>query len=227
MIKIENVSHRYGKKEVLKDVSFEIRPSEVTCLIGLNGSGKTTLMNLIMKLIPLQNGKISLDDHEISSQDFNRISYIPDQIITLQSMTIQDSLDYMEKYYEVFSPVKASELIEFFKLNRRDKIANLSKGNVAKVNLLLGLSLDTDYVIMDEPFSGIDAISREHIVQVFTHRLIENRGVLITSHELNDIEFLIDQAIIINEGRVVKSFKPEEIRDEEGKSIIDIMREVY
>lgn len=227
MIEIKNVCHKYGKKKVLDQVSFEIEPGQITCLIGLNGSGKTTLMNLTMNLIPLQAGDILLDNEPLNPNDFNRIAYIPDQIIVLQTMTIQEALDYMDRYYSVFNHVKASELIEFFKLNRQDKISNLSKGNVAKVNLLLGLSLDTDYLLMDEPFSGIDAIAREQIVQVFNSKLIENRGVLLSTHEINDIEHLIDKAVLLSEGKVIKIFNPDQVRAEEGKSIIDVMREVY
>ena len=76
----------------------------------------------------------------------------------------------------------------------------MSKGNTAKVNLLLGLALDVDYILMDEPFSGIDIFSREQIAEVFTSHLIENRGVIITTHEINDIEHLIDKAVLIGNG---------------------------
>ena len=95
-----------------------------------------------------------------------------------------------------------------------------------KTNLLLGLALDADFLLMDEPFSGIDLLSREQINEVFASHLIENRGVIITTHELDEIEFLVDYAVILQEGRVVKDFYTEEVREKEGKSIVDMMREV-
>ena len=76
-------------------------------------------------------------------------------------------------------------MASFFKLNVKDRVGELSKGNTAKLNLLLGLSVDADYVLMDEPFSGIDIFSREQIASVFTSHLIEERGVIITTHEIN------------------------------------------
>ena len=108
-----------------------------------------------------------------------------------------------------------------------ERISNLSKGNTAKVNLLLGLALDVEYLLMDEPFSGIDIFSREQIAEVFTSHLIEGRGVIITTHEINDIEHLIDRAVLIDNGEVLKEFRVEEVRENEGKSVVDVMREVY
>ena len=93
--------------------------------------------------------------------------------------------------------------------------------------MLLGLAMDVDYVLMDEPFSGIDMFSREQIANVFTSHLIEDRGVLITTHEIHDIEHLIDKVVLLDEGIVLKEFSAEEVRENEGKSVVDVMREVY
>lgn len=95
------------------------------------------------------------------------------------------------------------------------------------MNMLLGLALDVDYLLMDEPFSGIDIFSREEIANVFTSHLIEDRGVIITTHEINDIEHLIDKVVLIDNGVVLQEFNVEEVREKEGKSVMDVMREVY
>ncbi len=100
-------------------------------------------------------------------------------------------------------------------------------GSAAKVNMLLGLALDVDYLLMDEPFSGIDMFSREQIAEVFTSHLIEERGVILTTHEIGDIEHLIDKAVLIDNGEVIREFSVEEVRENEGKSVVDVMREVY
>lgn len=227
MISIKQVSYSYAKKEVLKNISFEIPRGEISCLVGLNGSGKTTLMNLIMRLLPWQAGDIRLDGKSIGYQDLSRLSYVPDQIIVLKSMTVQESLEMMQRYYPTYNPRRASELLEFFRLNRQDKIGSLSKGNVAKMNLLLGLTLDSDYLIMDEPFSGIDALAREQILQVFTSHLMDQRGVLISTPEINEMENLIDNVVLLKDGVIVDYFKAEERREATGQSILDVMREVY
>lgn len=114
-----------------------------------------------------------------------------------------------------------------FGLESSARIGSLSKGTAAKFNLLLGLGQDSDYLLMDEPFSGIDLFSREAITEVFTSDLLEGRGVLLTTHEISEIEHLIDKAVILHEGKIQQAFYCEDMRSEEGKSVIDVMREVY
>ncbi|HCT97160.1 MAG TPA: ABC transporter ATP-binding protein [Aerococcus urinaeequi] len=227
MIEIEKVNKFYGAKKILEDVSFSIKPGEITALIGENGSGKTSLMNGLMKLTPVASGQFLIDGKPIDFNDFNRISYIPDTIIVVKEMTIQEALDYMATYYGTYDPVLAKDLVTFFNLNPDEKISHLSKGNTAKVNLLLGLTLNLDYLIMDEPFSGVDIFTREEIANVFTSKLMAGRGVLISTHEINEIETLVDRVVMLKDRRIIQDFYTEDLRLEEGKSITDKMWEVY
>lgn len=227
MIEVREITKRFGRKEVLKGVSFTAEKGEITCLIGVNGVGKTTIMNAIMNLTPIQSGEILIDGQKINKRSYEKIMFIPDAITMLPQMTIQQAMQFMDDFYESWNEKRAKELLDFFKLEEGNKISNLSKGNTAKINLLLGLALDVDYLLMDEPFSGIDIFSREQIADVFTSHLVEDRGVIITTHEINDIEHLIDKAVILNDGTVVKSFYTEEMREKEGKSVIDVLREVH
>src|SRR5690625_3152431 len=147
-------------------------------------------------------------------------------ITMLPRMKINDAFAFIADFYQSWNEKRANEMLEFFQLDREERIANLSKGNKMKVNLLLGLALDVDFVLMDEPFSGIDVFSREQITNVFSTHLIADRGVIITTHEISDIEHLIDQAVILDNGVILKAFYPETVREAEGKSIIDVMKEV-
>lgn len=227
MIEVKEVEKSFGKNKVLNGLSFTANKGEITCLIGVNGSGKTTILNAIMGLTPYKSGDILIDGTRLHKKMYEKIAYIPDTMTMISSMKIREAFEFMTDFYTVWNEERAVELLDFFALNQNMKISQLSKGNQAKVNLLLGLALDVDYILMDEPFSGIDIFSREQIANVFTSYLIENRGVIVTTHEIQDIEHLIDQAILINEGVVVKSFNAEEVREEKGMSIVDVMREVY
>jgi len=168
-----------------------------------------------------------MDGEKITKESFEKITFIPDTITMLPQMKINEAFTFMADFYKSWNPQRAEELLQFFKLDPNERIANLSKGNTAKVNMLLGLSLDVDYLLMDEPFSGIDIFSREQIAEVFTSHLIEERGVIITTHEISDIEHLIDKAVLIDDGAVLREFSVEEVRENEGKSVVDVMREVY
>ncbi|MCW6662368.1 ABC transporter ATP-binding protein [Aerococcaceae bacterium NML190073] len=226
MLEIKRLKKSFGKKHVLKEVNFTVKPGEITCLVGVNGTGKTTVMNAIMQLFPIDEGELLIDGEPITVDNFSRISYIPDQIIVLKDWTIHEALTFMRTFYPNFNEKKALEVLDFFKLHVTDRIADLSKGTVAKVNLVMGLALDSDYLIMDEPFSGIDILSREQIAQVFTTKLVEGKGVLLSTHEINEIEHLIDRVVLLQDGRVARDFYLETLRETEGKSVIDVLREV-
>ncbi|MFD1736710.1 ATP-binding cassette domain-containing protein [Bacillus salitolerans] len=227
MIEVKEVEKSFGRKKILKGVSFKANKGEITCLIGLNGAGKTTILNAIMTLTPINKGQILIDGKPLNKDTFQKITFIPDAITMLPHMTIAEAMEFMSDFYSCWNHERATELLGFFRLNKRDRISALSKGKTAKVNLLLGLALDVDYLLMDEPFSGIDIFSREEIANVFTSHLIENRGVIITTHEIGDIEHLIDKVVLLDDGMVTKEFNAEEARENEGKSVIDVMREVY
>ncbi|CEI82384.1 multidrug ABC transporter ATP-binding protein [Oceanobacillus oncorhynchi subsp. incaldanensis] len=227
MIKLTNIEKRYGRKKILNGVTFEADKGQITCLIGINGAGKTTILQSIMGLTPYQKGEITIDGEKLSPKMLEKITYIPDTMTLLPKMRIKDAFQFMDDFYQNWNGERAKEILEFFKLKEDERISQLSKGNTAKVNLLMGLAMEADYILMDEPFSGIDIFSREQIADVFSSHLVEDRGVIITTHEISDIEHLIDKAVLLADGAVKKEFMTEQVREEEGKSVIDVMREVY
>jgi ABC-2 type transport system ATP-binding protein len=227
MIEVIEVTKKFGRKKVLQGISFTAKKGEVTSLIGINGVGKTTLLKAIMGLTPINSGSIRVNGEPFTKSSYEKVTFIPDAVTMLPSMKLSDAMRFMADFYENWNQERANELLTFFKLQKTERFSDLSKGNAAKANLLLGLALDTEFILMDEPFSGIDIFSREQISEVFSSELVEERGVLITTHEINEIEHLIDKAILLDEGQVIKEFYTEDVRETEGKSVIDVMREVY
>lgn len=227
MIEVSMLSKSYKRKKVLKDVSFTAEKGQITCLIGVNGAGKTTILKSIMGLTAVDSGQILIDGEKVTPKSYEKITYIPDRLTMIPSYTIGQAFNFMKDFYIAWNEERARELLHFFKLDINERISTLSKGNSMKVNMLLGLALDVDYLLMDEPFSGIDMFSREQITDVFTSHLIEGRGVIITTHEIQEIEHLIDKAVLLGDGVVLKEMNVERVREFEGKSVIDVMREVY
>lgn len=227
MIKLKDIKKKYGSKSILNGITFEAEKGQITCLIGINGAGKTTILQSIMGLTPYQTGEITIDGENMSPKIMEKVTYIPDAMTLLPKMRIKDAFQFMRDFYQNWNDERAKEILKFFKLKEEERISQLSKGNTAKVNLLMGLAIDADYILMDEPFSGIDIFSREQIADVFSSHLVEDRGVIITTHEIGDIEHLIDKAVLLDDGMVKKEFMAEYVRETEGKSVIDVMREVY
>lgn len=224
MIEVLGVKKRYRKKQVIEDVSFTAQKGEITCLIGLNGTGKSTILKGIMGLTPFDKGTVLVDGKPI---DLNRVAFVPDHSTFPIHFTIEQCEAFMRDFYPTFNPKLFARLVDEFKLFPEDKLNELSKGTLAKVNLALGIAQDPDYLLLDEPFSGIDVFSKEQIVELFSSDLMEDRGVLITTHEIEDIEYLVDKAVMLNRGRIVREFDVEDVRFIHGKSIVDVMREEY
>lgn len=253
MIEVRDLRKRYFRKAVLNGVSFTAEAGQITCLAGLNGAGKSTVLKAIMGLVPLDGGSILVGGTDVSRHHrgngksgeagnakpagkpaelnrflYNRVSFIPDRLPMPPSMTLREAMRFMADFYpETWNEAKAREMLAFFGLAENNRVSSLSKGNAAKFNLLLGLALDTEYVLMDEPFSGIDLFSREAIADVFSNGWLEDRGVLMTTHEIHEVEHLIDKVVLLKDGTVVKQFFSEDMRMAENKSIVDVMREVY
>ncbi|QJD83098.1 ABC transporter ATP-binding protein [Cohnella herbarum] len=227
MIEVNNLRKRFRLRNVLNGVSFTAEKGQITCLTGINGAGKSTVLKAIMGLLPFNGGQIQIDGKALSKHTYEKIAYIPDHLTMPLGMSLSEGMRFMADFYDSWNEERAEELMRFFKLASSDKIGNLSKGTAAKYNLVIGLAQNTDYVLMDEPFSGIDIFSRELIAEVFSSHLIEDRGVLLTTHEIGEMEHLIDRAVIMDKGIIVREFDCEEVRSEEGKSIVDVMREVY
>ncbi|MFK3988275.1 MULTISPECIES: ABC transporter ATP-binding protein [unclassified Exiguobacterium] len=224
MIEVLGVKKRYRRKQVIEDVSFTAQKGEITCLIGLNGTGKSTILKGIMGLTPFDRGTVLVDGKPL---DLNRVAFVPDHSTFPIHFTIEQCEAFMRDFYPKFDPKLFARLVDEFKLFPEDKLNELSKGTLAKVNLALGIAQDPDYLLLDEPFSGIDVFSKEQIVELFSSDIMEDRGVLITTHEIEDIEYLVDKAVMLNRGRIVREFDVEDVRFIHGKSIVDVMREEY
>ncbi|WP_214823810.1 ABC transporter ATP-binding protein [Exiguobacterium sp. s28] len=224
MIEVLGVKKRYRRKQVIEDVSFTAQKGEITCLIGLNGTGKSTILKGIMGLTPFDRGTVLVDGKPL---DLNRVAFVPDHSTFPLHFTIEQCEAFMRDFYPKFDPKLFARLVDEFKLFPEDKLNELSKGTLAKVNLVLGIAQDPDYLLLDEPFSGIDVFSKEQIVELFSSDIMEDRGVLITTHEIEDIEYLVDKAVMLNNGRIVREFDVEDVRFIHGKSIVDVMREEF
>ncbi|MEK8184302.1 ABC transporter ATP-binding protein [Clostridioides difficile] len=235
MIEIKNVSKTYKrmqglkirKIEVLKNVSFNIEKGKITALLGINGVGKSTMLKAIAGLINIDSGEIRIDGEKINEKVYNKLAFVPDVQSHFSNTTIKETFEFMEIFYSKWNKEKSKEMMDIFKLDEDEIIDNLSKGNIARVKLILGFCQDPEYILLDEPFTGIDLFKREEFIGVIAQYMEENQAIIITTHEIVEIESLVDEVVILDEGQIITSFNAEELREREGKSILDKMREVY
>lgn len=214
MIRVENLKKIYrshwtykAKKGGLEDVSFSIKKGESFALLGANGAGKTTTIKCILGLHAYSSGKVYFNDSEKVLKD--KIGFLPEQPYFYQHLTVHETLNFYSKLFgfdnnksrEVIFKVLSKLKLEEFS-NR--KVRSLSKGQQQRVGIAQAIINDPDFLILDEPFSGLDPLSRVEIKNLFRELKSQGKTLLISSHVLSEIEELCDRAIILRNGRVVK-----------------------
>lgn len=227
MIEIKNIYKKYKKVKALDGVSFNIHEGKITCLLGINGVGKSTTLKAIAGLINIDSGEILIDGEKLNHNIYNKISFVPDVDNHFAQFTIKESFEFMKEFYKNWDNNKAYEMLELFDLSDDKEISKLSKGNIARVKIIIGFAQNAKYTLLDEPFSGIDIFKREEFLGVMTKYISDEQSIVLTTHEISEIEMLADDVVLIDEGKVQLIFNAEQTREEEGKSIIDKMREVY
>ena len=227
MLEMKNVTKRYGKKVVLDDVSIQFQKGAITCLLGLNGGGKSTTMKSIMKLVPINKGEILIDQTPITSQNINQLAYVPDIPIHDLGWTIPKNLEFAQVFYEGFDIEKAWRMIKFFKVPTDKKLKELSKGNLARFNIIIGLCQNTPYLLLDEPFSGIDVFTRQTFINLLKSEFLEkDQTVILTTHEIDEVQDIADHIVLLEDGKVFATFSKDEA-EKEGLTIVEKMKSLY
>lgn len=227
MIEVQNINKRYKKIKALDDVSFNIEEGKITCILGVNGVGKSTLLKSIAGLVKLDSGMILIDGEKISQKIYNKLAFVPDIDIHFNHLNIKETFEFMKLFYKNWDDKRAYEMLKMFSLTDNQMISNLSRGNKARVKIIIGFAQGAKYILLDEPFSGIDVFKREEFIKAILTFMNDEQSIVITTHEIDEIEQIVDDVIIINNGKVAEIFNAEEMRQNEGKSILDKMREVY
>ncbi len=205
MLEVKNVSKKYNKKEVLSDVSINIKKGEIHGLIGENSAGKTTLIKCLVGIYKPDNGDILFEGESVyeNSKAKEHISYVADYNDYIKTHRIKTLIKMFENFYPNFSEERFDELNEMFKLNKKSTVGDLSKGQKMRLAFMLSIAVNSDYIILDEPTSGLDVISKKQLFDVLISE-IENRevGILISSHNLDGLETICDQITMLKEGKV-------------------------
>ncbi|CUN48537.1 ATP-binding cassette domain-containing protein [Clostridium perfringens] len=227
MIEVVGVKKKFRRKKVLENITFNVKKGEITALLGLNGVGKSTLLKIIMGLVKQDEGEVLFNGEKLNYKTYENIAFVPDVLNTYGDMKIKDAFEYMSMMYEKWDMDKAYEMLKDFKLTDDLKINKLSKGNIARVKLILGFARHPEYLLLDEPFSGIDIFTREKFIESLISYMDNDIGILLTTHELKEVENIVDKVVFLSDGNIKIEFYVEDVRENEGLSMVEKIREVH
>ena len=225
LVYLDHVTKNYGHEVALMDVSLNIQPGRIIGLLGPNGSGKTTIIKLINGLLQPSLGNIYIHGQLPSPASKKVVSYLPDTTYLNENMKIIDAIRYFQDFYSDFNVQRAYQLLNDLHLQPNQKLNSLSKGNKEKVQLILVMSREADLYVLDEPIGGVDPAARDYILRTIIQNRRPNSSVLISTHLIADIEQVLDEAIFINQGRILLHENTTVLRNQHGKSIDEIFRD--
>lgn len=220
-LRTENLVKIYGKRTVVNNVSFDVKQGEIVGLLGPNGAGKTTSFYMTTGLVVPNGGSVFIDDEEITSLAVYEharagVGYLPQEASVFRKMSVEDnilSVLQMTGKPKAYQREKLESLISEFSLQkvRKNLGDQLSGGERRRTEIARCLAIEPKFIMLDEPFAGVDPIAVEEIQNVVWHLKQRNIGILITDHNVHETLSITDRAYLLFEGRILFQGKPEEL----------------
>ena len=227
ILQVDSLSKSYGQWPALKDINLTLGTGKVIGLLGPNGSGKTTLLKIIAGLLTPTTGSILVDGKTPGVETKKIVSFLPDTTFFPTWMKVADVLDMLEDFYDDFNRSKANEMLKSLELPEKMQLKKMSKGTLEKVQLIAAMSREAKLYCLDEPIGGVDPATRDYILRTIISNYSEDASVLISTHLISDVENVLDEVIFLKNGEVMKHSSVDDIRENEGKSVDALFREVF
>ncbi|KLI74998.1 MULTISPECIES: ABC transporter ATP-binding protein [Lacticaseibacillus] len=222
MLELKNVSKRYGTFTALSDLSFQLRPGEIVSLIGQNGAGKSTTFHIILNFIQPTQGTVKGDPDYLK-----QLGYMPEERGLYPKETIQSQMLYFAALHGMDRKTAKQELHQWMqKLNVigevTDKVESLSKGNAQKVQLITCLMFKPKLLILDEPFSGLDPVNAELLIDALLEAKQQGTMIIFSTHNMANVERLSDYIVMLHHGRTILQGTPQDIYAQFGRRQLEI-----
>lgn len=214
-LSVAGLSKEIGGRQIIQEITFEWAPGEILGLVGRNGVGKTTLFRSMMHHYVPEAGHVTVDGQDIQQVPSRQqqLFFIDTQYNFLSNYRLWELPDFFKAVYPRFDEQRFTALLAEFKLDRNSQYRRLSKGMRALVNLVLALTSNATYIILDEPFDGLDVIVRENIASMVIDEVADQqKGFLISSHDLNELDGLSDRVLLLKNSKLVRDYNLEDIR---------------
>ncbi|USS91731.1 ABC transporter ATP-binding protein [Fructobacillus americanaquae] len=223
MITISNLSKAFGSHQAVANLSFTLQPGEVLGLIGQNGAGKTTTFRMILDFIQADEGTIAWDQHPIDANLSRKIGFLPEERGLYQKQTIEEQVVYLAQLHGMdkkAAKVALQDWLDRLQVVGKpgDLVQSLSKGNAQKIQMIMALIFEPDFVILDEPFSGLDPVNAAIFMDEIQR--LKDRGTMIifSSHNMDNVSQISDQLLMLKKGRTVLQGPVQEIRESFGRT---------
>ena len=206
-IQTESLCKRYGKTAALDGVDLAVPEGAIYALVGANGAGKTTLIKLLMNILRPTSGRahvLGLDSHNVAGKAFNRIGYVSENQEMLDGMTVEAMLDYNRAFYPRWDRELERQLVHQFDLPLKRKLKHLSRGMKMKASFASSLAYRPSLIVLDEPFTGLDPLVRDELIQGLLDRIGEST-LFLSSHDLSEIEGFASHVGYLEAGRLLFS----------------------
>ena len=227
ILQCRGLSKSFSGKAALSGVTLSVMPGRIVGLLGPNGSGKSTLLKLANGLLTPSAGEISIAGHAPGVQTKLCTSYLPERSYLNDWMRVVDLVDMFADFYPDFDRPKALDMLSALHIGPLDRLKTMSKGTKEKVQLILVMSRRAALYLLDEPIGGVDPAARDYILNTIITNYSENAAVVLSTHLIADIEKVLDDVIFLSGGQVALSAPVDEIREEKGKSVDELFREVF
>lgn len=227
ILECNDLTKKFGSKTVLSRVDIKLKRGKITGLLGPNGSGKTTLIKLANGLLNPESGEILIDGKAPGVESKSIVSYLPEKTYLNDYMTVKEIIEFFCDFYSDFDRNRATDMLARLGINENDKLKTMSKGTKEKVQLILVMSRRAQIYFLDEPIAGVDPAARDYILETIITNYDENATIVISTHLIADIEKVLDEVIFLKYGEVVMHKTVDDIREDEGKSVDMLFREVF
>ena len=221
------LTKRYGGVTALDGVNLTVAPGRVVGLLGPNGSGKTTLIKLANGLLTPSDGELTICGAKPGKETKAVVSYLPDRCCLPEWMSARQLMDFYADFYADFDRARASDMLAKLGLREELRVSQMSKGMKEKVQLIMVMSRRARLYLLDEPIGGVDPATRDYILETIIRNYDEEASVLISTHLISDVENVLDDVIFLNNGRVTLQSSVDDIREQYGKSVDALFREVF
>ena len=227
ILECRDLCKRYGSVQALDHINLRLEPGRIVGLLGPNGSGKTTLIKMANGLLTWEHGDLLIDGMVPGAATKSIVSYLPERTYLSDWMTAAQTIDFFEDFYPDFRRDRAEDMLLRLNVPLDRKIRQLSKGTREKVQLILVMSRKAKLYLLDEPIGGVDPATRDYILSTIIGNYDPEATVLISTHLIADVEQVLDDVVFISQGQIVLQKSVDEIREEQGKSVDQLFREVF